>query len=160
MINRSWGHVVFITERLCRLLLWPQKNCLDERSLALLSKGSGKPTKSNFDQKKNCWTFCLHEKTRFYLNKAFVRNRILLSCGAQIMLLRMITKEFQVYAKVVAPSRVPHSQLAKRDDSLFLRAGDYQLVFWPTLLGKNCFRYFRRNTYRVCTLRSTVAIKY
>ena len=63
------------------------------------------------------------------------------------MLLRMITKEFQVYAKVVAPSRVPHSQLAKRDDSLFLRAGDYHLVFWPTLLGKNCFRYFQLNTY-------------
>ena len=39
------------------------------------------------------------------------------------MLLRMITKEFQVYAKVVAPSRVPHSQLAKRDDSLFLIGG-------------------------------------
>ena len=65
-----------------------------------------------------------------------MRNRILLSCGAQIMLLRMITKEFQVYAKVVAPSRVPHSQLAKRDDSLLLRAGIINMYLSLLLLVK------------------------
>ena len=150
MINRSWGHVVFITERLCRLLLWHltflSKELPMKDSLLHFQKGRGNQLRATLTRKKTVEHFVYMRKHFLIWIKLLWETGYFYHVAHKLCCLGWLQRSFKCTQRLSHPQGFHTANLQKGMIRCF-SSGDYQHAFKPTFVGKNCFRYLHLNTY-------------